>query len=603
MFDTMKKILLIIALGLNFGNLVSQTTYSKEVEAQIEQVENNLAGRVKLSAKGYNIKERMAYYKLKGLSLAVVHNYQVVWAKGYGWADEAEKRPVTVNTLFQAASNSKSINAMGVLKLVQDKKLDLYTDINFYLKSWQFPYDSLSKNKKITLANLLSHTAGLSVHGFPGYDRKAQLPTITQILDGKAPANTAAVRSEFEPGLKSKYSGGGTTISKLVIMDVTGQPYDKFMYDNVLKPLGMINSFFTQPPPADKLNMLATGYYVNGSEVPHKFHVYPEQAPDGLWTTPTEMCKYIIETQLAYAGRSSKVLTPEMTKLSLTPYIDKIAALGVFVEERGTTKYFQHGAGNEGFCGQYYASVEGGDGVVVYVNSDNRSIIQEVINSVATVYKWKDFYDATVKSEVTVPESVLAKYTGVYMFDDVLTAIFKKEDGYYYLSDNVYAKMYFTTEKSFFNEEFQTEKTFLMDTAGNVTGFSRQINGKFYPTAVKVTDVGTLKVAPGQINNMGWYLLENKQYNTAIAFFKKGILLDPKDVAAIGNLGHAYLFNNEYDKAIAQYKEFLSKVKELNPELTNMISNDFITFKSMGFDRSLMDKVFTDLKIKKPKGY
>ena len=144
----MKKLILLLTIAVVFNKLNAQTTYSKEVEDQINQVENNLAGRIKLSAKGYNIKERMAHYKLKGLSVAVVHNYKVVWAKGYGWADEQEKRPVTVNTLFQAASNSKSINAMAVLKLAQDKKLDLYTDINTYLKSCKLPYDSLSKNKK-----------------------------------------------------------------------------------------------------------------------------------------------------------------------------------------------------------------------------------------------------------------------------------------------------------------------------------------------------------------------------------------------------------------------------------------------------------------------
>ena len=450
---------------------------------------------------------------------------------------------------------------------------------------------------------MLSHTAGLKVHGFPCYDRKAKIPTITQILDGKAPANTPPVRSEFEPGLKSKYSGGGTTISKLIITDITGQPYDTFMYDNVLKPLGMANSFFTQPPSTDKLNMLATGYYVDGNEVPNKFHVYPEQAADGLWTSPTEMCNYIIETQLAFAGKSSKVLTPEMTKIGLTPYIDESAALGVFIEERGTTTYFSHGAGNEGFCGQYYASLEGGDGVVVYVNSDNRNIIQEVINSVATVYKWKDIYDATVRSETTVPESVLEKYKGVFLIDDQLSAVFKKEDGFYYFSSDIFSKMHFTSEKVFFNEEFQTEKTFLTDRTGNVTGFTRQINGKFFPAAVKVTNVDTLKLGQGQLNNMGWYLLENKQFDDAIRFLKRGIILDPQDIAAIGNLAHCYLFNNDYDKAISQYKVFLGKSKESNSELSNMISNDFVTFKNMGFDKSLMDRAFADLKIKKPKEY
>src|SRR6185312_2227606 len=154
--------------------------------------------------------------------------------------------------------------------LAQEGKLNLYTDINDYLKTWKFPYDSLSKGKKITIANLLSHTAGLTVHGFAGYEKGDSIPTISQILDGKKPANSAAVRSMYQPGLKFEYSGGGITISQLIVQDVTKQPYDKYMWENVLKPLGMTYSFYTQPPPSEKQNLLATGYYNDGKEVKGK---------------------------------------------------------------------------------------------------------------------------------------------------------------------------------------------------------------------------------------------------------------------------------------------------------------------------------------------
>src|SRR5664279_2583638 len=147
-------------------------SYSKEVETKITQVENNLSGWVQISDKPnkWTLAERMKFYHAHGVSIAVIKDYKIEWAKGYGWADSAEQRPVTIETLFQAGSNSKSLNAIGVLKLVQDSKLDLNADINNYLKSWKFPYDSLSKGKKITLMNLLSHSAGLTVHGFPGYE-------------------------------------------------------------------------------------------------------------------------------------------------------------------------------------------------------------------------------------------------------------------------------------------------------------------------------------------------------------------------------------------------------------------------------------------------
>ena len=175
---------------------IAQTTYSPETLKKIKEVEHSISGSLLINdERPSTITERMKKYNVQGLSIAVIHDYKIVWAKGYGWADEAEKRPVTPETLFEPGSISKSLHALGVLKLAQDKKLDIYTDINSYLQSWKFPYDSLSKGKVITLAQILSHTAGLSTHGFPGHDISGPTPTLVQVLDGKTPAVTPAVRS------------------------------------------------------------------------------------------------------------------------------------------------------------------------------------------------------------------------------------------------------------------------------------------------------------------------------------------------------------------------------------------------------------------------
>lgn len=581
----------------------SQTGYSEEIEAQIKQVENGLSGRIKINGKTHNLEERMAHFKVKGLSIAVIKDFQVIWAKGYGWADEDEKRRVSPQTLFEPGSISKSLHAVGVLKLAQDKKLDLYTDINTYLKSWKFPYDSVSRGKKITLAHLLSHSAGLTVHGFPGYDRRLKLPDIREILEGKSPSNTPAVRSEFEPGLKFKYSGGGTTVSQLVLTEISQQPYDKFMYNNVLSPMGMVNSFYTQPPPENKLSLLATGYRMDGTEVKNKFHVYPEQAAAGLWTTPSDLCKYIIETQLAYQGKSSKVLNQEMTRLRLTPYLDKSSALGVFIENREGVTYFQHGAGNEGFRGQYYGSLEEGSGVAVFVNSDDGTILFEVINSVAEVYNWKNFYKPEIKNEVEIPVSILKGYEGVYLFEDNYAIVMTKPDGAYFLTDGVYSKMHFSSENEFFNEEFLSEKSFTTDPNGKVTGYTRKVKGKELPKATKVENADTLQLAKGMLNTIGWYLLENKQFDKAINFLNRGIQLSPEDIVSIGNLGHCYLFKNDFSKAIQLYSEFLSKAKATNPSVKDMIGQDFVFFKSKGFDTAVMDKALAELNLEIPEDY
>lgn len=604
----MKKTLLAICIYLGLHQIKAQTTYSKEIEEQIKKVENSLGGQIRIEGKEvWNISDRMAQFKVKGLSIAVIQNYKIVWAKGYGWADEQEKRAVTPQTLFEPGSISKSLNAVGLLKLVQDKKLDLHTDINTYLRSWKFPYDSVSHGKKITLAHLLSHSAGLTVHGFPGYNRFIKLPTVPEVLDGKTPANTPPVRSAFEPGLKFQYSGGGTTISQLILADVTQTPYDRFIAANVFKPMGMDNTFFTQPPPADKLKLVATGYREDGSTVVDKFHVYPEQGAAGLWTTPSDLCKYIIETQLAYEGKSAKVLNQEMTKLRLTPYLDNSAALGIFIDEINGLKYFQHGAGNEGFRGQYYGSMEGGNGVAVFVNSDNGNILWEVINSVASVYDWKGFYNPVTKKEIKVSEKTLQNYAGVYMhMEGRFTVIVKKEDGYYLFADGTYYKMYFSTETDFFNLEIPTEKHFITDASGKVSGYSRSLKGKpLSPGHVKVSDPDTLTGSENFFNIIGWTFLENKNYDEAIRYLKRGLSLHPKALLIEGNLAHCYLFKNDYASAIKIYKMRLKQPINGSATYTwdEMIKQDFVFFKNNGFDKKLMDKVFAELNLEVPEGY
>ena len=197
------------------------------------------------------------------------------------------------------------------------------------------------------------------------------------------------------PGERFSYSGGGTTILQLIVTDVSGKAYDEFMQERVLDQLGMKESFFTQPPPDSKKSLLATGYLPDGTEVEGKYHIYPEKAAAGLWTTPTDLCRYIIETQQAYNGKSSLVLSPEMSRLRLTPVKDD-AALGVFVNSRvtGSYKYFNHNGGNEGFCCTAIGCMNDGKGVVIMTNThyDNTGILEEIANSVATVYSWKDYY-------------------------------------------------------------------------------------------------------------------------------------------------------------------------------------------------------------------
>ncbi|HEX5153864.1 MAG TPA: serine hydrolase domain-containing protein [Parafilimonas sp.] len=458
-----------------------QNSYSTSTEDTIKMVENGLSGAVQIqdSVNTWNIEDRMKAKGINGVSIAVIRNYKIAWAKGYGRADKDANTPVTTQTLFQAASLSKSLNAVGVLKLAQDKKIDLYTDINQYLKSWKFPYDTVSHGKKITIANLLSHTAGLTVHGFGGYETGDSIPTLEQILDGKHPANSDPVRSMFEPGLRSEYSGGGTTIAQQIVMDVTGEPYATYMQQNVLDPLGMTMSSYQQPPARDKEKYLSTGYRGNGEVIKGKYHIYPEQAAAGLWTNPTDLAKYIIETQLSLQGKSSKVLNAEFTKLRLTPYIDSSAAFGVFIMEKGGVKYFSHGGANEGFRCQYFGSFDGGNGVVVMVNSDDGSIMNEIINSVASVYQWKDFYTPTVRKAIAVTKDMIDAYSGKYVLDkDTVTISADEGKTLLHVSNGENYRIYFSTEQDFFSPELPFDLKFEKDNSGRVTNIYFKSRGR-----------------------------------------------------------------------------------------------------------------------------
>lgn len=593
----MKKTLLtIIILHAITQSAVGQHVYSKKVQEQIEQTETNLFGRMILNGKADNIMDRMAHYKVNGLSIAVVQNYQIIWSKAYGWADQNEQRPLTTKTLFEPGSISKSLNAVGILKLVQDRKLSLDRDINEYLISWKFPYDSLSKGKKITLAHLLSHTGGTSVYGFPGYDRKSKIPTLLEIVDGKKPANTPAVRSSFEPGLKFQYSGGGTMITQLIISDVTRTQYDKFMYHNILKPMGLSHSFYTQPPTKGKLKHTATGYSREGIEVDHKFHIYPEQAAAGLWTTPTDLAKYLIETQLAYAGRSNKVLDQEMTKLHLTPYVDNASALGTFVQERNGVKYFFHDAGNEGFRGLYFGSVEGGNGLVAFVNSDDGDIIIELLNSVSSVYNWNGFDKPLLVNTLNIPDYIARKYPGVYLHDGKIEEVINKQDGLFLWADDQERKMYFTSDLNFWDVDFFFERSFIMDGTGNVIGYEQKANGLTYASAMKIDNIDLIEVNIDQTKAFGWHLLKTKRIDQAIIYLSKGITIDPLDLHLQIYLAHCYLFNNEPSRAIMLYKECLDRNVN-DSSLKDLIKHDLDFFRSNGFDNDLIETAVKELQI------
>jgi CubicO group peptidase (beta-lactamase class C family) len=366
--------------------------------------------------KQLDLAELMKACNVPALSVAVIDEYKIVWAKAYGMTELGGKIPVTTKTLFQAGSISKPVAATGMLALVQAGKLSLDEDVNVKLKSWKLPQNEFTKEQKVTLRRLASHTAGLTVHGFPGYDVDEKVPSIPQILDGEKPmVNTAPVRVDVVPGTIERYSGGGITIEQLLMMDVTAEPFPELMRELVLSKIAMNDSSYEQPLPAPWQARTPTGTTGDGKAIHGKWHVYPEMAAAGLWTTPTDLAKFAIEIALSRQGKSNKVLTQKTVEEMLTPVKDE-AGLGFFVSKERPGEFGHNGA-DEGFQALLVMNWETGQGAALMANSDNGVLVAgELLRSIGNEYGWKsvqsrgDFQQFLLVAKVAGTDAVLAKY-------------------------------------------------------------------------------------------------------------------------------------------------------------------------------------------------
>ena len=312
----------------------------------------------------------MEAYEVPGVSVAVINDFELDYVEVHGVESRASGEPVTEGTLFQAASMSKGVSAVAALSLVQDASVSLDREINDYLTSWQLPDNDLQVSEKVTLRRLLSHTAGTTVSGFRGYRYTEPVPTLIQILNGEPPANSPPIVVDLVPGSQFRYSGGGYEVMEQALRDVTGVEYPEFMRERVLGPIGMANSTYEQPLPESRRGAAASGYYADGTAVPGGHHIYPEMAAAALWTTPTDLARFLIELQRSLRGDSNRVLSRENAELLLTE-VERDYALGFDLWEHGGEPYFGHGGANDGFRGRMVAHRTAGYGVVILTNSDN----------------------------------------------------------------------------------------------------------------------------------------------------------------------------------------------------------------------------------------
>jgi CubicO group peptidase (beta-lactamase class C family) len=359
--------------------------------------------------------DEMAARHVPGVSIAVAESGRIVWARGFGLKQVGTSDAVTATTLFQAGSISKPVAATAMLRLVERGTLSLDSNVNQYLKSWKVPDNKFTAKEKVTLRRIVSHNAGLTVHGFPGYSTTDAVPTLPQVLDGAKPANTDPVRVDTFPGAIWRYAGGGTTVMQLLLTDVTGKPFPQLLQDEVLGPAKMTRSTYEQPLPAARQTEASAAHHGDGTMVPGRWHIYPEMAAAGLWTTPSDLLTWAFAIADARAGRSTALLSQGMATQMLT--MQKApTGLGPFLDGSGKGFSFGHNGADEGFLSLLVYFPETGQGAAVMVNGDGGgALLGQIRRAIAAEYHWPE----TVQREVEplkVQGTVLDELVGTYTF-------------------------------------------------------------------------------------------------------------------------------------------------------------------------------------------
>lgn len=591
----------LLVLILLIKAFLSQPLSAQTLEEKIRLVENSLMPFVPIEGyAGWTIEERMKVHQVQGLSIAVIKDFQVEWAKGYGWADTARQIPMTPDILLSAGSISKWVMSAGVFKLVEEKKLTLDDPVNTFLKSWQLQDNDLSKTRKPTLRMLLSHTAGTSQSAYFGYEPSVSpLPSLVDILDGKSPDGTRRVGIVREPGSGFQYSGGGSLIAQLAMMDVSGEEFEPLMRRLIFDPLGMDEATFSQPLDPKFAEKASWGYqdavWFKGTP-----YVYPQQAAAGLYATPRALADFVIEMQLAYQGKG-KLLSQASAREMMTAQAifqegnntKEEIAVGPFLlqqpdntEDRG--KYFYFDGANAGFISSAMGNLTEGYGVVVMVNSGNdyNGLHKEVKRAVAEVYDWYNFLPKPIQP-VNLSSAVLNEFEGRYRKNDDEVLTVQREENHLIVRYNGGMPIYTFPigGDSVVFTDYNIRGWFTRDEKGQVTGIQNQyqqeplprmVDGEF--TLYELFATGRYAQAKDRLRQrdmdesaITYLAYENaRKLDIAQAILEVAEEKFPKSGLVWERWGDFYLLKGDPTKALESFKKSI-EFAPFNPDLRKKI--------------------------------
>ena len=482
-------ILALLAMALPVA-MPAQTRSPADYTAAIERGQPSTAPN---DLGALTISELMTRFNVPGVSIAVIRDFQIHWAKGYGIADVSTGAAVNTETVFQAASISKPVAAMAVLRAVQDGLFTLDTDINKILTSWKLDGGQFTKDGPVTPRTLTSHTSGLGDgFGFPGYDPTDSVPTVVQFLQGSKLSNVGVIFMERPPMTLMEYSGGGVTLMQQALSDARKRPFADIMRDDVLRPIGMTRSTYEQPLPESFDRNAARAHSREGKAMGAKWHVYPEQAAAGLWTTPSDLARFAIEVQRAALGQSNRVLSRAVVNEMLTPVGVGDYAVGFSIAKMGQGWYFSHGGSNWGFRAILLAHKVKGYGLAIMTNADQGgAVASELSRRIQRAYEWDSFAEPAPRgyrppverTEITVAESVLRSYVGEYQLTPALSITITLEEGRLQAQPTGQSKapMFAEAQDKFFLRVANVQVTFTRGPSGDVTGLILHQGGRDQP--------------------------------------------------------------------------------------------------------------------------
>lgn len=387
------------------------TNCDQNKDERIARVENGL---VPMSAEAQpqwgnraTLAERMAHYQAPGVSIAVMDEHSLDWAKGYGVRVAGASEPVTTQTLFHAGSVAKSLSAAATLTLVEQGLLNLDDDVNAQLVSWQVPENEYTAREKVTLRRLLSHSAGIKdgltdrgprdpMPAYMAFGDEKPTATLQQLLEGMPEDNIAPTRVVQVPGTGFRYANANYVILELLVKDRLSQPFEDLMQTVVLDRLGMALSSYQQPLPRELRARCASEHTLDGKPMAGGRANYPFHAAASLWTTPCDLTFFMIDLMKAYQGESGHLLSPEMARQMMSPQIEtpndplsNAFGLGMGLQSAGQKLAVWNSGGTWGSSSIFWFYPQVGKGAAVMINSASGFyLLFEILLSIGLAYGW-----------------------------------------------------------------------------------------------------------------------------------------------------------------------------------------------------------------------